>query len=210
MARQPNRENRAARRRRERESKRTKGWQDERKFFSLFLNPGVAFMDCIWLQSAIIRLLVLHENPERIQEFVEANGVRGGLLPDWYVEALHRYLRTTDMRPAINRFREAFGDCLSEQTVQDLDDIARTRNAIGHSYIAAGQHINPATQSTAILRYAPRNIREFKKDAEDTLVEIAIEADEQWMSVHHARMTRLFQVCEATAERLGVPNGMIY
>ena len=196
MVRQPNRKNRAARRRRERESKRTKGWQDERKFFSLFLNPGLAFMDCIWLQSAIIRLLVLHENQERIQEFVKANGVRGGLLPEWYVEALHRYLRTTDMRPAIKRFREAFGDCLSDQTVQDLDDIARTRNAIGHSYIAAGQHIDPETQSAAILRYAPSNFREFKKDAEDTLVEIAIEADEQWMSVHHARVTRLFLMCE--------------
>ena len=146
MVRQPNRENRAARRRRERESKRTQGWQDERKFMSLFLNPGVAFMDCIWLQSAIIRLLVLHENQERIQEFVEANGVRGGRLPDWYVDALHGYLRTTDMRPAIRRFREAFGDWLSDQTVRDLDDIVRTRNAIGHSYIDAGQHINPVSR----------------------------------------------------------------
>ena len=210
MARQPNRENRAARRRRERETKWSKGWQDDRKFLSLFFNPGVAFMDCIWLQSAIIRLLVLHENQERIQEFVKANGVRGGLLPDWYVEALHDYLRTTDMRPAIKRFREAFGGHLSSQTVQDLDNVARTRNAIGHSYIEAGQHVDRGTQAAAILRYAPRNVREFDEDTEDVLREIAIEADERWMAVHQARMVRLFKVCEAIARRLGVPDGMVY
>ena len=51
------------------------GWQDDRKFLSLFYNPGAAFMDCIWLQSAIIRLIVLHENQEQIPEFVKANGV---------------------------------------------------------------------------------------------------------------------------------------
>ena len=210
MARQPDRDNRAARRRRERETKWTKGWQDDRKFLSLFFNPGVAFMDCIWLQSAIIRLLVLHENQERIQEFVKANGVRGGLLPGWYVEALHDYLRTTDMRPAIKKFRGAFGDRLSSQTVQDLDNIARTRNAIGHSYIEAGQHVDRGTQTVATLRYAPRNVREFDEDTEDVLREIAIEADERWMAVHQARMDRLFGVCEAIAGRLGVPDGMVY
>lgn len=210
MDEQPNRENRAARRRRERETKWTKGWQDERKLLSLFFNPGVAFMDCVWLQSAIIRLLVLNEHQERIQEFVKANGVRGGLLPGWYVEALHEYLRTTDMRPAIKRFREAFGDHLSDQTVCDLEAIAFTRNAIGHSYIAAGQHIDPATQSAAILRYAPRNISGLGEHAEDVLQEWGIEADEQWMVVHQARMDRLFGVCEAIAGRLGVPDGMVY
>ena len=210
MVEQPNRENRAARRRRERGTKWTKGWQDERKLLSLFFNPGVAFMDCIWLQSAIIRLLVLKQNQERIQEFVKANGVRGSLLPNWYVEALHEYLRTTDMRPAIKIFREAFGDHLSGQTVHDLDAIAFTRNAIGHSYIAAGQHIDPATQSAAILRYAPRNVCDLGEHAEDVLQEWAIEADEQWMAVHDARMDRLFRVCEAIAGRLGVPDGMVY
>ena len=209
MARQPNRENRAARRRRERETKWTKGWQDDRKFLSLFFNPGVAFMDCIWLQSAIIRLLVLHENQERIQEFVKANGVRGGLLPDWYVEALHEYLRTTDMNPAIKKFREAFGDHLSAQTAYDLEAIAFTRNAIGHSYIAAGQHIDPSIRSAAILRYAPRNVSGLGEGAEDVLQEWAIEADERWMAVHNARTSRLFAVCEAIAESLGVPGGMI-
>ena len=167
-------------------------------------------MDCIWLQSAIIRLLVLHENQDRIPEFVQANGVRGGFLPDWYVEALHEYLRTTDMRPAIKKFREAFADRLSDQTVRDLDDIARTRNAIGHSYIAAGQHIDRGNQSAAILRYAPRNVREFGEATDDALVEMAIEADEQWMSVHAGMMRRLFAVCEKIAESLGVPEGMIY
>ena len=210
MARQPNRENRAARRRRERETKWTKDWQDERKMLSLFFNPGIAFMDCIWIQSAIIRLLVLYENRERIQEFVKENGVRDGLLPDWYIEALHTYLRDTDLRPAIKKFREAFGDCLSDQTVRDLDDIARTRNAIGHSYIVAGQHIDPATRSAGILRYAPRNIKEFKESAGDVPIEIGIEADERWMSIHQARVGRLFVVCEAIAARLGVPDGMIY
>ena len=210
MARQPNRENRASRRRRERETKWTKGWQDDRKFLSLFLNPGLAFMDCIWVQSAIIRLLVLHENQDRIPEFVKANGVRGGFLPDWYVESLHEYLRTTDMRPAIKKFREAFADRLSDQTVRDLDDIARTRNAIGHSYIAAGQHIDMGSQSAAILRYAPRNVREFGEETDDALVEIAIKADEQWMSVHADMTSRLFAVCETIAESLGVPDGMIY
>ena len=177
---------------------------------SLFFNPGVAFMDCIWLQSAIIRLLVLHENQERIQEFVDANGVRGGILPRWYVESLHEYLRTTDMRPAIKKFREAFDDHLSDQTVYGLEAIAFTRNEIGHSYIAAGQHLDPGTQSAAILRYAPRNVGEFKDDSEDVLQEWAIEADEQWMAGHHARMERLFTVCEAIAERLGVPDRMVY
>ena len=210
MAVQPHRENRSARRRKERETKWTKGWQDDRKFLSLFYNPGAVFMDCIWLQSAIIRLLVLHENQEQIPEFVKANGVRGGLLPDWYVEALHEYLRTTDMRPAIKKFREAFSDYLSDQTVYDLDAIAFTRNAIGHSYIAAGQHIDRGTRSAATLRYAPRNVSDFDEDTEDVLKEWAIEADEQWMSVHHARMGRLFLVCEAIAERLGVPAGMVY
>ena len=114
------------------------------------------------------------------------------------------------MRPAIKKFQVAFSDCLSDQTVRDLDDIARTRNAIGHSYIAAGQHINRETQSAAVLRYAPRNIKEFKEDTEDPLMEIAIEADERWMSVHQARMRRLFHVCEAIAARLSVPTGMIY
>ena len=163
MAGQPHRENRAARRRRERETKWTKSWQDERKFFSLFLAPGVAFMDCVWLQSVIIRILVLHENRERIQEFVQANGARGGMLPNWYVEALHEYLRTTDMSPAVKKFREAFGEYLSDQTVYDLDAIAFTRNAIGHSYIAAGQHIDQGTRSAATLRYAPRNINDLIK-----------------------------------------------
>ena len=131
MAGQPTRESRTARRRRAKETNWTRGWQDERKFLSLFYNPGVAFMDCIWLQSAIIRLLVLHENQERIQEFVKANGVRGGLLPNWYVEALHEYLRTTDMSPAIKKFREAFSNYLSDQTVYDLDAISFTRNSVG-------------------------------------------------------------------------------
>ena len=71
------------------------------------------------------------------------------------------------------------------------------------------RRLHPATQSAAILRYAPRNIREFEEDAEDTLLEIAIEADERWMSVHQAKVARLFLVCEATAERLGVPHGMV-
>ena len=39
--------------------------------------------------------------------------------------------------------------------------------------------------------------------------EWTIEADEEWMEVHHARMGRLFAVCEAIAESLGVPGGMI-
>ena len=198
---------------RERETKWTKGWQDERKFQSLFFNPGIAFMDCIWMQSAIIRLLVLHENQEnkeRTQEFVEANSVRGRILPDWYVEVLHKYLRRTDMRPAIKKFREAFGDRLSDQTIHDLEAIAFTRNAIGHSYIIAGQHIDPATQSAAILRHAPRNISSFGEDTEDILQEWTIEADERWMATHKARMDRLFAVCEAIAESLGVPGGMVY
>ena len=210
MTGEPHQENRSARRRRERETRWTKGWQDDRKFVSLFYNPGVAFMDCIWLQSAIIRLLVLFENREQIQEFVGTNGVRGGLLPEWYVEALHEYLRTTDMRPAIKKFREVFGNDLSDQTVYDLDAIAFTRNAIGHSYITAGQHIDRGTRSAATLRHAPRNVNDFDEDPADVLKEWAIEADEQWMSVHHARVDRLFLVCEAIAKGLGVPGGMIY
>ena len=188
----------------------TKDWQDERKFLSLFYNPGVAFMDCIWLQSAIIRLLVLHENQERSQEFVEANSVRGRLLPDWYVEALHEYLRRTDMGPAIKKFQEAFGDCLTDQILYDLEAVAFTRNAIGHSYIAAGQHIDRGTQTVATLRYAPRNVGGFEEDTEDILQEWAIEADERWMSIHNARMARLFAVCEAIAVRLNVPIRMVY
>ena len=210
MVSQPNLENRPARRRRERETKWTKGWQGDRKFMSLFFNPGLAFMDCVWLQSAMIRLLVLHANQERIQEFVEANGVRGSTLPRWYIEALHEYLRSTDMGPAIKKFREAFRDFLPEQTVHDLEAIAFTRNAIGHSYIAAGQHINRRTRSAAILRYAPRNVGEFEDDVGDVLQEWVIEAGERWMSIHQARMDRLFAVCEAVARSLNVPDGMVY
>ena len=210
MVSQPNRENGAARRRREKETKWTKGWQDERKFLSLFFNPGLAFMDCIWLQSAIIRLLVLHANQERIQEFVEANGVRGDTLPRWYIEALHEYLRTTDMGPAIKKFSEAFRDFISEQTVYDLDAIAFTRNAIGHSYMAAGQYIDRRTRSAAILRYSPRNVGELGDDVEDVLQEWVIEADERWMSIHQARMDRMFAVCEAVAQSLDIPGGMVH
>ena len=177
---------------------------------SLFFNPGIAFMDCIWLHSAIIRLLVLHEYQERIQDFVEANSIRRSILPDWYVEALHGHLRTTDMRPGIKKFREAFGGLLSDQTNHDLEAIAFTRNAIGHSYIAAGQHIYPETQSAAILRYAPRNFSGLGEDSDVLLQEWEIEADEQWMESHEARMNRLFAVFEEIARNLGVPEGMVY
>ena len=112
---------------------------------------------------------------------------------------------------AYTSFREAFADDLSEQTISDLDRIARTRNAIGHSYIAAGQHINRGTQSAAILRYAPRNISQFfDEETVPVMQELAIEADERWMAVHSAMVGRVFQVCESIAERLGVPSGMIY
>ena len=47
-------------------------------------------------------------------------------------------------------------------------------------------------------------------DTEGVLQEWEIEADEQWMAVHQARMDRLFAVCEAIAGRLGVPDGMVY
>ena len=131
-------------------------------------------------------------------------------MPNWYVEALHKHLRTTDMRPAVKKFREAFGEYLSDQAIYDLDAIAFTRNAIGHSYIAAGQHIDRGTRSAATLRYAPRNISDFDEDTEEVLREWAIEADEKWMSVHQARMNRLFQMCEAVAEHLSVPSEMVY
>ena len=189
----------------------TKDWQDQTKYWTLFANPVVAFMDCIWVQSAIIRLLILHEKREHIQEFVEENRKRGGRLPDWYLSALHKRLRTTDMRPCVKQFREAFGDYLSDRTLRDLGNIARTRNAISHSYIAAGQHIERGTQSAAFLRYAPRNIDEyFNEDTDLTLRELAIEADQRWMSIHGAMVGRVFQVCESIAESLGVPGGMIY
>ena len=210
MAGRQERDSGAAGRQGEGDDKWTKDWQDERKLRTLFFNPGVAFMDCIWAQSAIIRLLVLHENQERIQEFVRSNSNRGSMLPNWYVETLHEHLRTTDMRPAIKKFQQKFGDRLSDQTTQDLEAIAFTRNAIGHSYIAAGQHVDAATQSAAILRYAPRNFRDFDEHADSELQEWGIEADEQWMEYHQARIGRLFLVCEAIAESLGVPGGMVY
>ena len=210
MVEEHNLEGRTPWQRREQEAEWSKDWQDERKFFSLFWNPGIAFMDCVWPQSTIIRLLIFNENRERIQEFVESNGQRDGQLPEWFVTALHEHLRTTDMRPSIRKFRQTFRCFISEQTAYDLKAIAFTRNAIGHSYIATGQHLDRRTRFAAFLRYAPRHDGGFAEDTEDILKEWTITADENWMAAHSARVMRIFRVCENIAERLGIPGGMIY
>ncbi|MCY4625436.1 MAG: hypothetical protein OXC99_10625 [Chloroflexi bacterium] len=210
MIERPNRETRSDRRRRERETGWSIEWQNDTKFLTLFVNPGVAFMDCVWLQSVIIRLLVLFQHRDRISEFVQANSARGNLLPEWYVVAVHDHLRTSDMRPLIKKFQEAFATYLSEETVHDLNFMANTRNALGHAYIQAGQHIDRGTQSGARLRYAPRNIKAFGEASEDDFVELEIVADMRWMEAHHTKVFRLFGVIENIATSLGVPSGMIY
>lgn len=210
MVERPNRRNRVYRRQKADNPGWTKEWQDEVKFTTLFLNPGIAFMDCQWLQSAMTKLLVLSDNPSGIKEYVDANGTRGGRLPAWFVESLASHLRKGDMRPIIKGFREKFGEYLSEQVLHDLRQIAFTRNAIGHCYISAGRHIDRDIRTSAPLIYYPRDTREFPQDRDPALKGWAIEADSEWMSTHDARLVRIFEICEVIAEDLGIPGHMVY
>ena len=206
----PKRLNRAERRRKARNTKWTKKWQDDRKYLTLFRNPGIAFMDCLWLQSAMVRLLVLNDNKERIPEYVEENSKRGGRLPEWFISARHKYLRKGDLGPVVQAFQTVFREYVSARLVQDLKAVVFTRNAIGHCYVAAGHHLDPEVNVEAPLMYFPRHSKDFDESVPPLLKGWVIEADERWMSSHQERMFRLFHTCELIADSIGLPDGMVY
>lgn len=171
------------------------------------LHAGLIFTFTIWLQGQMTDLILLRGNPELVTDFV-ANPEK---IPAPYHKLRVEYWRR-DFGKVKEEFLEVFGDLLTEQERQDIEQIYVVRNMIGHAHISMGRDY---------MLYRPKDERKEKKvlrvfdpkevqdKADPITIKLSFWKPEVFQSFSD-QIGRLDQVCFARlAKEIGVPHGRI-
>lgn len=171
------------------------------------VNAGLIFIFTVWLQGQMSDLVILKKNPDLIADFV-AN-------PDKVPPSFHK-LRVgyweRQFGDVKREFVEVFSDQLTDQDLNDIDQIYHIRNMIGHAHVSVGRDY---------MLYRPRNTRKeqevlatFKPEsvadqADPVTIKLSFWKPEVFKSLSD-QIERIDHVCFAKlAQSLGVSHGRI-
>lgn len=170
-------------------------------------NAGLIFIFTVWLQGQMSDLVILKKNPGLVADFV-ANPFK---IPAPYHELRVSYWER-QFGDVKKEFVEAFSGQLTEQELNEIDEIYHVRNMIGHAHVSVGRDY---------MLYRPGNSRKEKEilsafnpepvtdQASPVMIKLSFWRPEVFNSLSD-QIEHLDQVCFARlAVALGVPHGRI-
>jgi len=171
------------------------------------VNAGLTFIFTVWLQGQMSDLIILKNNPDLVADFV-ANPQK--------IPAPYQKLRVSYWALQFGEVKEEFVDAfsgeLTEQDIQDIEQIYHIRNMIGHAHVSVGRDYmlyRPGSARKEQEVLAAFNPEPVADQSDPVIIKLSFWRQEVFKSFSD-QIERLDQVCFARlAETLGVPHGRI-
>lgn len=117
-----------------------------------FAHHSKLLMATIWLQSQMVGLICLHENPDLRANYAVDNGRH---FPQNLLRAAARKLETLASGSLQQKFLEHFGSEMSVELKSDLERVIINRDALAHGYVSMMRYVMDPTG----LTWSPRASR---------------------------------------------------
>jgi len=170
-------------------------------------NAGLIFIFTVWLQGQMSDLVILKKNPDLVADFV-ANPAK---IPTPYHDLRVSYWER-QFGDVMKEFVEAFSDQLTEQELNEIDEIFHVRNMIGHAHVSVGRDYmlyRPGSSRKEKEILSAFNPEPVADQANPVMIKLSFWRPEVFNSLSD-KIGRLDQVCFAKlAGVLGVPHGRI-